>query len=101
MTYAFKGQMVLYRLTEAEAQATNRRREHAQQNLEKMREERPGFQAHIGTYVETGVSVPMIVTVVWPSAVNGQAFLDGNDSLWVKTVTEGEEPGQWQPIMHG
>lgn len=27
--------------------------------------------------------------------VNGQCILDGNDSLWVTTVKEGVDPGQW------
>ena len=27
--------------------------------------------------------------------VNGQAFLDGNDVLWVTSAREGTEPGQW------
>ena len=48
MTYAFIGLTVLYRLTEEEATATNKRREDARQNVDKMREERPGFQAHVG-----------------------------------------------------
>ncbi|KKK65507.1 hypothetical protein LCGC14_2973460, partial [marine sediment metagenome] len=33
--------------------------------------------------------------------VNGQAFLDGNDSLWVTSVQEGYESGQWEAITDG
>jgi hypothetical protein len=42
------------------------------------------------------------VVVVWPNehgpdfdGVNGQAFLDGNDVLWITSAKEGTEPGQW------
>jgi hypothetical protein len=108
MTHAFIGLMVLYRVTEEEALATNKRREDARQNIEKMREERPGFQAHVGNLVSEGERVPMIITQVWPNefgpdrhGVNGQAFLDGNDSLWVTSVEEGDLPGQWEPITDG
>lgn len=101
MTYAFIGQMVLYRLTAADAKATNMRREDARQNREKMREERPGFQAHVGNMVSEGDFVPMIFTKSSHGAVNGQAFLDGNDSLWVVDATEGDQPGQWEAITDG
>lgn len=107
MTYAFKGMMVLYRLTAEQALATNKRRADANKNRPKMREERPGFQAHIGNMVEVRTTVPMVVTQVWDqtkngmSAINGQAFLDGSDSLWLDTILEGDGPGQWEPILHG
>ena len=101
MTYAFIGLMVLYRLTEGDAKATNARRADALNNREKMREERPGFQAHVGNKVGVGDRVPMIVTAVWDGDVNGQAFLDGNDSLWVVNVQEGDQPGQWEAITNG
>ena len=84
MTHVFVGLMVLFRITEEQAKATNIRREDARQNRDKMREERPGFQAHVGTMVAEGDRCPMIITQVWADGViNGQAFLDGSDSLWV------------------
>ncbi len=110
MTHAFIGLMVLYRLTEEEARATNIRREDARQNLAKMREERPGFQAHVGNMVEEGDPVAMVITHVGDPfrngiyndpGVNGQAFLDGNDSLWVTNVFEGAAPGSWKAITDG
>lgn len=105
MTHAFIGRMVLYRLTAEEAKATNIRREDAQQNGEKMREERPGFQAHVGNHVSGGDTVAMVVTNVgvWDGvpAINGQVFLDGSDSLWVVGTVEGDDPGQWQAITDG
>ena len=55
-----------------------------------------------GNPVGEGSVVPMIVTAVWPDefgpgapGVNGQAFLDGNDQLWVTSAAEGTAPGQW------
>lgn len=62
-----------------------------------------GFQRHVGNSVAEGTVVPLIVTAVWPKeyegsrlghhpadtayesafGVNGQALLDGSDSLWV------------------
>lgn len=101
MTHAFTGLMVLYRLTEADAKATNMRREDARQNREKMREERPGFQAHVGNMVSEGERVPMVLTKASHGAVNGQAFLDGSDSLWVVAVAEGDQPGEWEAITDG
>ncbi len=108
MTYAFKGLMVLYRLTEGDALATRKRREDARQNIEKMHDSAPGFQAHVGNKVGGGDRISMIVTRVNQDefgpgnfGINGQAFLDGNDSLWVVSVQEGDQPGQWEAITNG
>ncbi len=107
MTHVFVGLIVLYRITEEQAKATNMRREDARQNRDKMRTERPGFQAHVGNIVDEGDSFSMVITHAHLDAraqqrwVNGQAFLDGNDSLWVTEVEEGDAPGQFEPIMDG
>lgn len=61
-----------------------------------------GAQAHVGNSVGVGDIVPAIV--VWPhhnedSTFNGQAFLDGNDVLWLTSVkynpTPTVLPGTW------
>ena len=103
MTHAFIGLMVLYRLTAADASQINKRREDFRQNAVST----PVF-AHVGNVVSEAERVPMIITQVWPnefgpghSGINGQAFLDGNDSLWVTSVEEGDQPGQWEAIMDG
>ncbi len=51
---------------------------------------------------QAGQEVPMIIVVVWPNeygpgheGVNGQAFLDGNESLWVTSAKEGNGNGEW------
>jgi hypothetical protein len=57
-----------------------------------------GAQAHIGNSVAEGQVVPMLIVAVWPNdihGVNGQAFLDGNDVLWVTSVKEGTGPRTW------
>ena len=106
MTYAFIGLMVSYRLTAEDAEKTNMRRKDARQNAGKMRVERPGFQAHVGSDVSEGERVPMVITHMgtWDGPlpfINGQAFLNGNDSLWVTGVLEGEDPGEWEAITDG
>lgn len=61
-----------------------------------------GAQAHVGNPVRVGELVPLTIVRVWPDeygegipGVNGQALLDGNDSLWVTSAREGTEPGTW------
>jgi hypothetical protein len=90
------GDTVLYQLSDDDAASINRRYEHASHNRDMMRVRKDGYQAHFGNKVYMGVPVPMIVTRVWSSTcVNGQVILDGNDSLWVTSVCEGEGPGNW------
>ena len=90
------GRCVCYRLTSEEADKMNRRRVDAHENLDKMREDRPGFQAHLGNQLGEGDIVAMTVTrVLTDGGVNGQAVLDGNDRLWVVGAGEGSGPGCW------
>jgi len=48
-----------------------------------------------------GATVPAIVVVAWGVAAdgtqsfNGQAILDGNDTLWLTSVPPGTGPGTW------
>ena len=40
---------------------------------------------------------PLLVTKVWSDgSINGQLFLDGNDSLWIASSTEGIGPHTWR-----
>lgn len=54
-----------------------------------------------GNAADAGETYPMIVSRVWPDgSVNGQVFLDGNDSLWVTSVKVGKGPGTWAwPVL--
>jgi hypothetical protein len=78
------GRIVHFALTEAQAERVNRR-----------------TLPQTGNTARAGDVVPLIVTRVWAdesghvSCVNGQALLDGNDSLWVTSAKEGTEPGTW------
>ncbi len=82
------GRIVHYKLSETDVQ-----------RIWQHRAEQTGCH---GNPVSPGEVVPMIIAVVWPNeygenvpGVNGQAFLDGNDSLWVTSAKEGMEAGQW------
>ena len=95
------GRTVLYTLTADDAVATNRRRTTGASIAERMKAEPKewpaGAQAHIGNEAHEGDLVPMVVVRVWsPTTVNGQAFMDGNDVLWVTSATEGHGPHTWQ-----
>lgn len=86
---ASMGRIVFYRVPRGihEQVATNRQ---------------TGAPAHsVGNPVKEGDVVPMLIIRTWLDArdevvsVNGQAFLDGNDTLWITAAREGDGPGQW------
>jgi|SRR6185295_17620193 len=100
------GRTVLYTLSESDAQAINRRRTNGSSIAARMKaspaEWPEGAQAHIGNSASAGDVVPLVVVRVWPHefgegvpGVNGQALLDGNDTLWITSAKEGSEPGTW------
>jgi hypothetical protein len=93
------GRIVQYELTEADVDQINRRRKHAQFNMDEHREAQKGTMVYVGNHATEKQVFPMMITRVWGSeegsAVNGQVFLDGNDVLWASSVTEGEGPGHW------
>jgi hypothetical protein len=98
------GRIVHYTLTDQDAVEINRRRttgmkiaERIKLNTETSSAWPLGAQAHIGNEAKAGAVVPMIVVAVWsPTTINGQAFLDGNDTLWVTSATYGEMQHQWK-----
>jgi hypothetical protein len=93
------GRILHYRLTASDAQAINRRRTSGASIADRMKQDPPawpaGAQAHIGNTASEGDTVPLVVVRAWSSGVNGQALLDGNDTLWVTSAEEGTEPGTW------
>lgn len=108
------GRIVHYKLTEAESDAVNRRRTSASSIAERIKQQvitldhgqvpqwPLGAQAHIGNSAYAGQIVPLLIVQVWPNeygpdfdGVNGQAFMDGNDVLWITSAREGSEQGQW------
>lgn len=98
------GRIVHYTLTADDAERINRRRTSSKSIFDRIQEEKwpLGAQAHIGNAAHEGDVVPLMIVRVWPDEygqgfddVNGQAFLDGNDALWVTSAKEGESSGEW------
>jgi hypothetical protein len=93
------GRIVHYTLSQQDAEQVNRRRSDSQSHIAEHRDNSNGVQIHFGNSVSTGDVYPLIITRVWgstpESAVNGQVLLDGNDSLWVTSVVEGDAAGQY------
>lgn len=101
------GRIVHYTLTALDAERVNKRRADAQ-NLNAagvtLASQCLGPQIHVGNPAAEGDRFPMDIVRVWsqqpddvtPStAVNGQVKLDGNDTLWVTSVTAGDGPGHF------
>lgn len=99
------GRIVLYTLTESDAEAINRRRTNGEIISSRIREgEWPeGTQAHIGNLVTPGEQYPAVVVRVFDFTgkdanppVNLQVLLDGCDSYWATSRTCGEGPLYYQ-----
>lgn len=89
------GRIVQYRLTKHDAVRTNARRADAVGEAGVARG-RTGAIAHFGNHVSESDAHPaMVVAAHEDGRVNLQVFLDGNDTLWVTSVSEGHENGQW------
>lgn len=94
------GRLVQYTLTAVDAERVNRRRTDGQSIIARMKDDRwpEGAQAHVGNAARGGDIIPCLVVRVWPGErVNGQAFLDGNDVLWVNSADPSNvpQPGCW------
>jgi hypothetical protein len=95
--------LVLLVLTAEMAAQINRRRTTGQSISERLgvRHWPAGAQAHIGNTANEGDIVPVLVVRVSGDAedalINGQAFLDGTDTLWVTSLPFAAEltPGSW------
>lgn len=85
------GRTVLYRLSEHDAAKINDRRGANASDPAWPK----GAIAHFGNYVKAGDVFPLVVTKVWndQGTINGQVMLDGNDTLWVTSVTPRPSPG--------
>lgn len=91
------GRIVLYRLTGDDAEAINRRRADAEGRMTAIREERTGYQVHVGNLAHGGQVYPAVVVrmVDGAPAVNLRVLLDGSDTYWATSRAEGDERGQW------
>ena len=91
------GRTVHYRLSEKDCEQINRRRDDSKRHFADNTGDAPGWIAHVGNRVVAGAVVPLVIVIVWPDElVNGQATLDGNDSLWVCSAKQGHLDGQWR-----
>ncbi|MFI6909865.1 hypothetical protein ACIBKY_51995 [Nonomuraea sp. NPDC050394] len=96
------GRIVHYTLSEQDAQAINRRREdfdafqrsHAHPH-EPGQPGATGHQAHVGNPVVAGLTFPAMIVRVFTSSANLQVFLDGNDTYWATSRSEGEGASHW------
>jgi len=100
------GQIVHYKLTAEDAEAINRRRRHADES--RVVHQHTGTVVHMGNPAESGDVYPLIITKVSATnanedlAINGQVFLDGDDTLWVTSALQGSDNGQWvEPRTQG
>lgn len=102
------GQVVLYKLTEADAAAINVRRtdfdsyraKHAARQDAGRKPGEPGATghiAHVGNDVAKGDEFPAMIVRTWAdgSKVNLQVHLDGSDLYWVQARPQGDGPGEW------
>lgn len=88
------GRIVHFKLTAKEVERINTRRDDARDG--QAGQQKTGFQVHVGNEVREGDVLPMLIVRVWEGdMVNGQVFLDGNDTLWVTSIHEGSEAGQY------
>lgn len=90
--------MVLYVLSEADADQINRRRGDAAR--EQAGQAQSGYVVHIGNSAAAGDMYPAVVVRTFGGpAINLQVLLDGNDTYWATSRTETDadarEPGHW------
>lgn len=94
------GRIVIYTLSEDDAEKINRRRitGHDLHKALDTGKWHPGAQAHFGNPVVCGDEFPMIIVGVDPGGdfVNGQVMLDGNDTYWATSVHFGTGQRQWK-----
>lgn len=94
------GRTVLYRLDSMDVDAIRKSRATAV-----AASEFGGFMRPVEVSETEGCDRPMVVVAcnpvvrgpgVAPMSVNGQVFLDGPDTLWVRGVTEGSGLAEWR-----
>jgi hypothetical protein len=96
------GRIVHYTLAEQDAAQINKRRADAR-NLNgagvTLASQELGPQIHIGNPVEAGDVYPAMIVRTWGPEVHHsqqlQVFLDGNDTFWATSVSEGEGQRHW------
>ena len=102
------GQIVHYRISDYDAQEINRRRTDAGAftrtlagSINPGEHGRTGHVLHSGNSVSEGQVYPAFVVATFGgTSANLHVLLDGNDTFWATSRTEGSEPGQWYRPEH-
>ena len=90
------GRIVLYTLTEDDAQAINKRRDDFKAHLRTDGYADTGYVAHFGNEAREGDVYPAVVLRVWDGdVINAKVLLDGTDTFWATSRYEGINPGTW------
>lgn len=93
-----QGRIVEYTLDEQDAAQINKRRKDARES--RISGQNSGAMVHFGNGVTAGETYPMIIVRCWgsteESSVNGQVMLDGCDTFWVTSASQGEGPRKWR-----
>ena len=93
------GRIVHYTLTQADADAINKRRTDWERNRhDEVSGDRggKGYIAHVGNHAAAGDVCPaMVVRTFDGHAANLQVHLDGTDTYWATSRTEGDGEGHW------
>lgn len=95
------GRIVHYVLSDSDAASINKRRQDAAAS--NVSAGNTGVVVHAGNHATGGDVYPLIITRVWATgdaateqtACNGQVMLDGNDTLWVTSVSQGDGQREW------
>lgn len=95
------GTVVLYTLSNVDALEVNRRRDdwraHVRSGALRDFTAATGYQAHVGSTVYAGNTLPAVVVSDADGYLNLRVLLDGTDDLWATMRTEGDpgQPGTW------
>jgi hypothetical protein len=85
------GRIVHYTLNEVDARNISHPRQQAQGNGYAG----IGIQIHNGNPVKEGDVFPAVVVRDWGGSVNLKVLLDGDDTYWATSRSEGEDAGTW------
>lgn len=90
------GRVVHFTVSQEDADKINKRREDFAKHYRKHPSIEPtGYVAHYGNQVRSGDVFAATIVRVFPTAINLQVLLDGNDTYWATSVPEGEGLHTW------
>jgi hypothetical protein len=95
---ATPGRIVMYTLSDHDAEQINRRRSDAAR--ERAGQAQSGYVVHVGNEARAGDMLPaFVVRTFGGPSVNLQVLLDGNDTYWAtsrgETDADAREQGKW------